>query len=549
MGLVCVWPALAGAAVPALDALATREAAATKVCLVTVQDQLGLPIAYATGFLLGEGKFVVTDLASVARPGVKDVVLRFRDGKTAKAQKFGMADPAIGLVALQIEPPLEGATGLTPASAPPTAEAPEVAVVGWRYAQELSLSLGRVGAGLAAADLATRLKTAAPKPDLTFLGFEGARPDVAGGAPVLDRAGEVVGVAIFLAGADRPLLVPAALLKASLLVSDRQLRPLSQLPRPVWPVEVQPLAGKPPGQSDFAQSVRAIRLRCRCGQCNATGQISVEKIVGYRTVLGVSRPIIRVESHPCPKCNGERLALPGGFYSQFGRMAETGTWLALGPGVDLRTRDAALQVSMELVETLARVGKGFRDDLIKEANADLNKGDLAFPEGMLVFAQVRDVVDGPDGKYHLLDLAKGGPRLAVRTDRWAAAGDRDAAAPGMGQWIILAGAANGRASIGQREVAHVLPFRWADGPNLGGPPLPRGGKSHATPPPTPTPAPTPAETPAPTATPTPTETPTPAATPEPAPTPAATPEPAPTPTPTPKKPPPKKPGEPNFFGL
>jgi hypothetical protein len=499
VAVAAVWPASAGAAAPALDIPATREAAAPKVCLVTVQDQLGLPIAYATGFLLGEGKFVVTDLASVAQPGAKDVSLRFCDGKTAAAQKFGMADPAIGLAVLQVDPPLEGASGLVLSASPPTAGPVEVTIVGWRYAQELSVTPGHVANGLPAADLAARLKVTLPNTDMTFLGYEGNRPDMAGGAPVLDKTGEVVAVAVLLAGLDKPLVVPAELLRRSLMASDRQLRPLSDLPKPVWPVDIQPLAMKPPGQADFAQVVRGIRLRCRCGQCNGKGQIVVQKIAGTQTLGGVTKKIIKLENQTCPKCRGEGAILPDGFYDQFSRMAQIGTWLALNPGTEPRVRDAACSVGMELIKTLALIGKQFRGDLLKESQADLAAADLAFPRGVVVYAQVRESVDGPDGKYHLLHLAHGHAALAVRTDRWADASEGTRKAPGIGHWIVLAGAANGRAALGQQKPLHVFPFRWAHGPNLGGAALPPDVKPDS--------------------------------------------------TPTPGPPTPRKPGDPNFFGL
>ena len=72
-----------------------RETAASRVCLVTVRNSMGLPRGYATGFLIGDGRFVLTDLATLVRPGVVQAQVRFEDGAqgdfghNACLQRFG----------------------------------------------------------------------------------------------------------------------------------------------------------------------------------------------------------------------------------------------------------------------------------------------------------------------------------------------------------------------------------------------------------------------------------------------------------------------------
>lgn len=126
-----------------------------QVCLVRV-EALGLPAAYASGFLMGEGRFVLTDLASVAQPGVKSVTVIFQDGTEAVAKTFSMADPAMGIAAIGVDlPPDKAAQGLDLSKAEEPKEGVPAEVVGWRGGKELIKTAGRLAGTVSGAELAT----------------------------------------------------------------------------------------------------------------------------------------------------------------------------------------------------------------------------------------------------------------------------------------------------------------------------------------------------------------------------------------------------------
>jgi hypothetical protein len=165
-------------------------------------------------------------------------------------------------------------------------------------------------------------------------------------------------------------------------------------------------------------------------------------------------------------------------------MAEAGTWLALAGGVEPKVRDAAFSGGLDVLRAIAKVGKGYREDLVKEIKSDLSKGAAAEPHGMVVYAQVRELVDGPDGAYVLLSPHGAGATFAAKADRMAAVAEVRGTRLGEGHWIILAGLAMGPVSLGSQRATYVLPFAWADGPSFGPHPHKDGGPGGpASPPP------------------------------------------------------------------
>jgi S1-C subfamily serine protease len=234
----------------AKNGTAAREAVATKTCLVMAENELGLPVAYASGFLLGNGSLVVTDLATVTLPGAKQVTLRFRDNRRVAVKRFLAADPVAGLAVLKLEgdPPSTG--GLTMSMASSVAGT-EVTAIGWKWAQDVDAAPGKVSNGVSASSVAALLKVEPPSPDVTFLRFDADQPEIASGAPVVDAAGGVVGVLLQMAGTDRAVIVPATLLRNALMFDDTELQPLSALPKALWPILVTRMAGKPATPEDF----------------------------------------------------------------------------------------------------------------------------------------------------------------------------------------------------------------------------------------------------------------------------------------------------------
>jgi len=450
---------------------AVRETAAGRVCLVTAENALGVPVAYASGFLLGEGRFAITDLATLARPDVKQARLRFRDGGKAVATQFGMADPSTGLVAVKVDRLPAGLSGLalsTVSFEPASAEGQgEITVVGHKWAQEpADFVIGRFSHVTSSADLVRRLKIDPPKQAISMLNFANLNPEQASGSPVLDRTGDVVGVLLRIAGVEKPLVVPASALRDALMASDRQLKPLAELPKPVWPIGVLPVVGKPSTAQNFAQAVRTIKVRSVCSKCNGKGTVTVRNLIESRVIGGFQRNTYKDEVQTCDSCQGEGVLFPDGLYAQFIRMAEAGTWLASAGGVEPKVRDAVFSSGLDVLRAIAKVGKSYRDDLAQEIKSDLSKGGTGGPHGMVVYAQVREAVDGPDGKYVLLSPQGAGTTFAAKADRLAAVAEVRGTRLDEGRWVILAGLAMGPVSLGSRHATYVQPFAWADGPSF-----------------------------------------------------------------------------------
>lgn len=460
----------------AAEGAAAREAA-TKVCLVTVEDAFGLPVAYASGFLLGETGLVVTDLASVAQPSAKRVTVRFRDNRRAVATQFRAADAASGLVVLKLEEGLTNASGLVLSSASSVAGTAVVAV-GWKWAQEIETVDGKVSNGVRASAIASRLGLGSPPAEVTFLKFEADRPDITGGSPILDPSGGgVVGVLLQVAGTDRAVITPAAAVRNLLLATEAQPKPLADLPKPFWPVMVEWLPGKPLTATDFAQMMMSIRDRSRCPKCGGTGTITVEKTVAVKGPGGTIKPSTKTEIETCPVCKGERLIFPEDLYSQFEKVAESGTYLTMAADVDAKNKESVIKNVSDLLKSVAIVGATYRDELTRRAVADMSKGG-AYPRGLMALARVKGWIEGPEGRFTLLEVDTAPEPLAVRSDSFGMGPDGRPEKPGDGQLIFIAGMGLGQVTMDKVKPLLLRPFVWVQGPgykagstvNIGPPP-------------------------------------------------------------------------------
>ncbi len=457
------------------DPLEIRKLAAPRVCLVRADGPLGLPEAYASGFLLGSGKFVITDLASVARPGVGQVTVQFEDGTQVTARRFGMADPATGLVAIALPKPRTepGGLALSTAAVSDDRGLPTI-VLGWQYAEEIGLVTGRLVNGAPADELATRCSVTGPVGDVTFLSLHAPAMRIATGAPVLDASGRVAGIMMCLKGLDAPVAVPAVALRQALLEAKPELKPLSRLPKPLWPVAVQTLAGKPMTPQQFAGAVRAVKSRSRCDTCGGSGNVIVKKVVGHRRVMGLVRPIIKRVPRRCDTCGGDGIVCPEGLYTYFQRMAEAATRLAADPA----TADSVIEVAVtntgSLLAALRQVNAPYRNGLARQASKDLGKGGGPYPRGVVLYAQRLETIRHGGRQYTLLSPFQSRVRLAVLTGHLdhplGLDKGKGAHGPGPGDWIILAGLARGRSRLAKHQVVCVKPFGWGWGPNLGPPP-------------------------------------------------------------------------------
>ncbi len=535
-------------AAAALDGNAVRQKVGPRVCLVRVDGALGLPVSYASGFLFGQGKFIVTDLASVAQPGVTQVTAIFGDGTKAQAKEFGMADPALGVVAIGVDLPKDKGAGLTLSKASVPEDGISAAVVGWKWGEDLYLTVGTLKGRMPAADLAETVALEGPAPKVEFLKFLCPKLDIATGAAVVDAQGTVVGVMVRLMGAAKPTVVPAPLIRQALLSGGTQLKPLSALPNALWPVSLQVTPGRPPTPQGFSRAAGDARRRSICAMCKGSGKVKVKYIAGYtRGLGGMRRPIIRFRVETCKICSGEGVVCRRGLYGYFVRMAEGATHLIASPDTTENVSDAAFKNGMGLLAALGKVPTRYRNSLTSQIRADLNAAEPKYPRGAILYAQVCESVNLRGDNFTVLVPYGLRTVLMVNSDMLTSAYGVDdsptATAPTAGSSVVVGGVLEGMAHVQGSSPISMRLFGWAFAPALG-PKIerkpfadePLGGLTSAvaaTTPPTPS---KPAKTAGSTTSP-------------------ATPMPTPPPTPRkrpkapPRQRPKKKPGEPSFFGL
>jgi len=438
-----------------------------RVCLVRVDGALGLPVSYASGFLLGGGKMVVTDLASVAQPGVKQVTVILGDGTQIVAKEFGMADPGLGIAAIKVDLPEGVGTGLALAKADVLEEGISAAVVGWQWGRDLNLTAGTLKGRVAAAEVADKvaLETAAPK--VEFLTFQCSRLDAATGAAVVDEQGTVVGVMVRLMGIDKPLVVPGPLIRKALLSAGTELKPLDALPNALWPVCLQVRPGRPPTAADFAAAVRLVKLRSICRECRGKGTVTVKKFVGVH--LGIK--MFREEHETCDGCAGEGIICGAGLYSKFSAMARGAAHLIAAPDTPKNVRNAAFGNGMGLLLALGKVPDGYRNSLAGQIQADLDADGPTYPRGAILYAQVKQSVKILGDEFTVLAPYNSQAVLMVNSDlltpEYGAADNPTAAKPGRGAWLVVGGVLEGTADVYGSHPIFMRPFGWSLGPELG----------------------------------------------------------------------------------
>ncbi len=479
--------AAAGAAVTigdepnTVDATLVREQVFPKLCRVTVQNQLGLPLGYATGFLMGKGKFVITDLATLAQPGVVRAEILFEDGSRSYSEQFGMAMPAIGVAVINLEG--DPRVGLKLAAAlpdlPESLDDPSVPVAsaGWEYGEALQMRRGKLEPGQTAGELAEALGGEAPDPTLRFLTVRGAVVGGASGSPVVDPAGEVVGVHLDIRGMERrPVLLPAPVLRDALLAAKPTLKPLAEVPKPVWPVEVQRMLGEPIHPSILARAVRAVGLRIGCGTCGGDGKVKEKYIHHYRYVGKIRTPVYAWRDKECPTCQGEGVVFKPAHYGLYQTVAEQGTRVRFTPDLEAEARKTITENARGLLSDLAGYGRCFREAFTTEAANSLRTLETNLPQGVFVFATVRRKVDGPDGVYAMLDPDRASVILATRL---SAGGSGDGFAGSStwqtGQRVVVAGRAETKFFLDGESVVYVRPLTWSRGPGPARPSTPDRG--------------------------------------------------------------------------
>jgi hypothetical protein len=461
----------AGAA-PAADLAAMKRTAGPAVCRLSVENAWGVPAAVVSGFLLGDGRFIVSDLGAVAQPATTRVTVQFQDGQTAAATQFGMADPGLGLVALRVEadPSEEGKAdaaatarkGLPLAPELPSLEGGVVVVaVGWRWGDQLTAVVGRLGKGPPIREVAARVRAELPAGVDSFVRMDGARLELASGSPMLDASGTVVAVTLDVMIRDTiaSLAIPASSLRTTLLAAQPQLKPLSDLPKPIWPERVLRLPGAPPVATEVTRLAAENKKALRCPTCDGRGRVDWFSGFGMGRMSARSRDA----TVTCPTCHGERYTIQQTHLPGISDMVLAATRIAWAPTTDERTRASTRAAVLDSVKSLGGVGDYFVNRLAALTMDDL--GRSALPRGVILPCQVRQHVEGPDGPYAILLPFGSETPVAVRVADLTALGAKGPLAdhkdPADQAWIFLAGAVLSRFDSGNDKGFYILPVEWA----------------------------------------------------------------------------------------
>jgi len=412
LGLALAPGAVAASAPAATDAANLRNTVGQSVCQVTILNKWGIPVACSTGFLLGDGRFVITDLGAVAQPGAALAQFHFIDGTKEEAWAFGFSDPALGLVALRVKTEAPTRTGLSLApTLPPLETVGNVTAMGWRWGKQLDWVSGRLLRGPTIKEVAKRAQVETPTGVDAFLRMDGPRIENATGSPVVDSTGAVLAVRldVEMRDAGLALAMPAPSLRQSLMSASPELKALADLPKPFWPMPVLRVKGEPPTLQDVLAGAMSLKQSLVCKMCGGKGK------VGRLFHRGMAD-----DEGNCILCQGAGIAVQEGFYPNLVVWAEQGTRGAWAPALDDRAHASMRSASQEILRSLATSNAQFRRMFGLAVFGEIVRS-VPFPRGLVFFARVRDIVEGPDGRYFILDgknppwdAGQGPPRGPVR---------------------------------------------------------------------------------------------------------------------------------------
>ncbi len=448
-------PATARAApVGKADTKVVREKVGLAACSVTIENAWGIPQSVSTGFLLGDGRFVVCDLGALKHRGASRATLRFQGGATVTATEFGMADPALGLAALRVGSGLPAQVGLGLAPELPALESPRVVTTaGWRWGEQLDVTPGRVMRGPKIQDVASRSHIATPEGIDAFLRVDGGRIEGASGAPVLDAGGTVLAVRLDVAakGILVALAMPAVTLRKSLLSTQPELKALPDLPEPLWPVDILRLPGEPTDPREFLRASQNITKAMVCKRCGGKGRIDPA-----RSAFG--------GNFPCPTCLGTGIHISADAYDMLAEWAVQGTRVAWAPRINDRTRSQVRKIGIEMLARLAKVGRNLERALGFLGSLNLIKPQAKMPHGIFLYARVQEQIDGPDGQYLLLKAINTRSTAAVRVEDLLGHGGMGPLpgrqVPKPNTWFALAATVVSNFDTGEHQGIYVLPFEW-----------------------------------------------------------------------------------------
>jgi len=460
-----------------IDVAGVKAAAGPAVCRVTVENAWGVPLAQASGFLLGDGRFAVTDLGAVARPGVDRVALRFQDGSTATVREFGLAEPALGLVLLRLPAAAPKRQGLPLATGLPALEgnAP-VVVAGWQWGRQFEVVVGRLCKGPLIREVAALTRVDTPAGVDAFVRVEGGRLDGAAGSPVLDAGGTVLAVnlEVPISNVIAVLAIPATSLRSALMTASPQLKTLSELPRPLWPVRSLRLPGAPFTAPAFTTAVANAKSSLTCRKCGGKGKIRDPTLSSSYYGYGYGSVMIT-----CPTCSGEAVVLNEAAQKSLEGLAGQGTCAIWAPAMEERARAKVRAAAQDMLITLAGYGRRFQGDLSSTVGTELGRGNTTpLPVGTAFRARVLEALDAPDGRYLLLSTqVRMNITFLVRVEDLLAPAGKGAAVrrePPKDTWVYLAGVVLALCTTDSGQAYFVLPMEWmpVPAPGGGGPPQP-----------------------------------------------------------------------------
>jgi len=501
------------AAAPSADAESapdTSVAEVTKlvkdaVCRITVENAWGIPVAVTDGFLMGTGTFVVTNLGQVALDGAARVRVEFATGGPILATQFGLADASLGIVVIRLDGKGAGRPGLALATTlPPLEEMGPVATAQVDGEGEVHLTGVRVQKGPAISravapvvqptepdpfatdsdpfgtatepapsDEPPATPPADPKPGAAEPAEEGADEADGGrhffridrgdtdrgpGLPIVDRNGRVVAVVSDMVPRESVLVgVPGPALHEALLGAEPVLRDVEGLPKPRWTSRVVRLRGHMPTLEDFSQAIVSAKTRMVCPMCGGRGVLPPDD---GSTPAG-RRPISRGGYMPrCAACYGDGIVVEAGLMKILGSIAERGARIVWSPDTDGRNRQAARQGILDVLRSLATAPARPRQLFATYAGREVARAVRKTPAGVMVYAQVREVTDGPDGKYLLLEPWQASTTIAVRLSDLVATPQTAGATPNyppVGSWTYIAGVVLSRFESDTEDGVYILP--------------------------------------------------------------------------------------------
>jgi len=502
------------ASAPTLDDEARAKLAARitpTLCRITVENEWRIPVAVTNGFLVGKGIFVLAPLGPLALEGTAKATVQFGDGKPITVTQFGMADPSLGIVALRLTGKGVKHKGIGLASdLPPVEGMGRVFVVQCNDDDEATLLDADISKGPEVIRPVDAAGTTTDETGTTVSGTTGDREDVAAavsgsasaaekaepdeptstadttaamagatddtaleqgeylcritkgeadrvpGLPVVDAKGQVVSVIGDMVTRTSVLIgVPAPSLEKAMLASDLTLKDLDDLPDPNWPTPVVRLVGKTPTTEEFTQAVVSAKSRLICPICGGTGVLPHDD---GTTPIGTRRPVQRGRYLPrCGACGGSGIVIEAGLMKMLASVTEHGARIVWSPESDSRSRQGVRQGILDLVRAIATAPPARRHLFATYAGRAVSQAARQQPQGLIVYAQVREKTEGPDSPYLMLEPWQSATSITIRLKDLLSGTSTSAGQPAVGSWVYVAGIALSTFDTGLQQGVYVLP--------------------------------------------------------------------------------------------